>query len=213
MKTLKSVCMLAFSALAFAACGANRSSMTHSWVDPAHDRRPIEKVLVIGIAAEPPTRRIFETKLSEILEASGVTAIPSFSVMPDLGKPADKAGAREIVLAAVTKSGADAVAITHLVSAESVHRWIEGTTYVVPYTQYGNVYGGYYNTYQVMSSPDRLVEDKTYVIETNLYDVATEKLLWTGISETLNPKSAVTGIESVGKLIVSTLRSEGLIAK
>ena len=64
-----------------------------------------------------------------------------------------------------------------------------------------------------MSSPDRLVEDKTYVIETNLYDVATEKLLWTGISETLNPKSAVKGIDSVGELIVSTLRREGVIAK
>jgi hypothetical protein len=184
--------------------------MTHSWVDPDHDRRPIEKVLVIGVAKEPPTRRTFETKLSGILEENGVTAIPSVTVMPDLGKPADKAGAREIVLAAVTKTGADAVAITRLVSAESVQRLIEGTSYVVPYTQYGSMYGGYY---QVMSSPERVVEDTTYVIETNLYDVATEKLLWSGISETLNPESAVKGLESVGQLIVSTLRREGLIAK
>ena len=73
------------------------------------------------------------------------SSAPSFSVMPDLRTPDNKTVAREIVLAAVTKSGADAVAVTHLVRADSVHRWIEGTTYVVPYTQYGNMYGGYYN--------------------------------------------------------------------
>ena len=37
------------------------------------------------------------------------------------------------------------------------------------------------------------LEDKTYVVETNLYDVASEKLIWTGVSETLNPGSAVNG--------------------
>ena len=52
-----------------------------------------------------------------------------------------------------------------------------------------------------------------YVIETKLYDVASEKLLWTGISETLNPESASKGIDSVGRLVVSTLRNEGVIAK
>jgi len=39
------------------------------------------------------------------------------------------------------------------------------------------------------------------------------RAMWTGISETLNPKSALKGIDSVGALIVSTLRKEGLIAK
>jgi len=187
--------------------------MTHSWVDPAHDQRAIKKILVIGLAEEPPRRRMFETELSRIFEDGGVVAVPSFSVMPDLKTPDDKTAAREIVLTAVTKSGADAVAITQLLRAESVPRLIEGTTYVVPYEQYGNVYGAYYNTYQVMSSPERVVEDKKYVIETKLYVVATEKLLWTGISETLNPESAAKGIDSVGRLVVSTLRKEGLIAK
>lgn len=212
-RTSKSIGVLALMALAFVACSANRSSMTHSWIDPSHDQRTIKKVLVIGLADEPPRRRIFETELSRIFEDGGVAAVPSFSVMPDLKKPDDKTAAREIVLAAVTESGADAVAITRLLRVESAKRWIEGTTYVVPYEQYGNVYGAYYNTYQVMSSPDRLVEDKNYVIETKLYDVATEKLVWSGISETLNPKSAVKGIDSVGRLIVSTLRKEGVIAK
>ena len=156
---------------------------------------------------------MFESEMSRIFDDAGVMAVPSFSVIPDLKAPDDKAAAREIVLAAVTKSGADAVAITRLLHVDSVKRWIEGTTYVVPYEQYGNVYGAYYNSYQVMSSPDRLVEDKTYVIETKLYDVATEKLLWTGISETLNPESAAKGIDSVGRLVVSTLRKEGVIAE
>jgi len=204
---------LALAALLVTACGSTHSSMTHSWVDPAHGTKTIQKVLVIGLVEKASMRRVFETQMSGILQQNGVAADPSFSLLPELGTKGDETALREMVRGAVAKSGADAVTITRLVSAETSQRWVQGSTYVVPEPYYGGFYNYYYNSYQVVSSPDYLVEDKTYVIETNLYEVATEKLIWTGISETLNPESAIKGIDSVGKVIVSTLRKEGLIAK
>ena len=113
----------------------------------------------------------------------------------------------------IQKTGADAITVTRLVSQETAERWVQGSSYVVPEPYYGGFYGYYYNSYAVVNTPDYLVEDQIYVIETNLYDVATEKLIWTGISETVNPESSVKGIDSVGRVIVSTLRKEGLIGK
>jgi hypothetical protein len=208
-----SLWMLALAGLLVTACGSTYSSMTHSWVDPTHGKTPIKKVLVIGLAQNPSMRRLFETQMLGIFQKSGVEAVPSFDLLPNLGTEGDEAAVRDLVRAAVIKSGADAVTVTRLVSAETSERWVEGSSYVVPEPYYGGFYHYYYNSYSVVNTPGYLVEDKTYVVETNLYDVTTEKLVWTGISETLNPESSAKGLDSLGRVIVSTLRKEGLIAK
>jgi len=204
---------LALAALTVTACSTTYSSMTHSWVDPTPGRPVIQKVLVIALAKSATMRRSFETQMSEILITNGVTAIPSFDILQDPQTVDGEAAVRELVRAAVGKSGADAVTITRLVSEETSRTWVQGSTYVAPMGYYGSFYPYYYNSYQVVSTPGYMVEDKIYVIETNVYDVATEKLIWTGISETMNPESASKGIDSVGRVIVSTLRDQGLIAK
>ena len=205
--------MLALVALVLAACATTSSRMNSSWVDPDHARTPIRKVLVIGLARDAAMRKTFESKMSNILEHEGVAAVPSFGIMQDLVGIGDEAAAREIVRAAVVKSGADAVTVTRLVREDSSQRVVQGATYVAPSPYYYNMYGYYYNSYQVVSTPDYVVEDKFYIVESNLYNVASEKLVWTGISETVNPASAAAAVESVGKTIVNTLRQEGLIVK
>jgi hypothetical protein len=211
------VSALAVAALLFAGCTANRSSMTHSWVDPAHEQKLYEKILVIALVTNADTRRIFETQLSEILRSNGIAAVPSFTVMDDAGTMDDKEAVREKVRVAVAKSKVDAVTITHLVRTEVDEYWIEGASHViaVPNTYHDAYYGyGYsYGLYEMGGAPDRLVEDKNYVLETIFFDAASAKRVWAGTSETLNPKDAVKGIDSVGRLIVSTLKKEGVLGK
>lgn len=205
--------VLALVGLVVAGCSSTYSKMSHSWVDPTHSKTPIKKIFVIGLAQDPTMRRVFETKMSAILEESGVTAVASSGIMPELGNLEDKEGTKNMVRAAVQESGADAVTVTRLLSAETSEHYVQGSSYVVPTNYYGGFNSYYYNSYEVVSTPGYVVQDQTYVVETNLYDVATEKLIWTGISETLNPDSSIDGLESVGKIVVYTLKKEGLIAK
>jgi len=204
---------LALVGLLASGCGSTYSKMSHSWIDPTHETKAIKKVLVIGLAKTPAMRRLFETQMMAILQDNGVEAVASNTLIPELKAVGDETAARELIRGAVVQSGADAVTVTRLVSSDTSQRWVQGSTYVAPQAYYHGFYGYYYNAYSVVSTPDYVVEDKTYVVETNLYDVATEKLVWTGISETLNPESSVKGIDSVGRVIVSTLRKEGLIGK
>jgi hypothetical protein len=205
---------VALAVLAVAGCGATtHSTMVHSWMDPAHGSAPIQRVLVIGLVKSATTRQIFETHMAGILQKNGVTAIPSYDLLQDPQTVGDEAAVRELVRAAVTKSGADAVTVTRLVAEETSQEWVHESTYVAPMGYYGSFYPYYYGAYQVISTPGYVVEEKTYVVETNLYDVATEKLIWTGISETVNLESAIKGIDSVGGVVVASLKKEGLIAK
>jgi hypothetical protein len=208
---------LTATALLVISCGANRSSMTTSWVDPDREQKRYEKILVVALVADAKTRRIFETQLSEILESNGIAAVPSFTVIDDAGTADDKDAVREKVLAAVAKSEADSVTITHLIRKDVDEYWIEGSSHyvVVPHT-YHDAYYGYgssYGIYDMGGAPDRLVEDKTYVLETIFFDAASTKRVWAGTSETFNPEDAAKGIDSVGRLIVSTLEKEGLLGK
>jgi hypothetical protein len=202
---------LALAALVIAGCATTTSTMNTSWVNPEHALTPIKKVLVIGLANDPAMRKTFESSMGATLQKEGVEAVPSFGVMQDLTRVSDEAAARQIVVDAVAKTGADAVTLTRLVREDTSQRVVQGSTYVAPSAYYHNMYGYYYNSYQMVSTPDYVVEDKAYVVETNLYDVATGKLVWTGISETVNPVSASEAVESVGKTIVYTLRKEKLI--
>ena len=207
------VALLILAASVISGCATTTSNMVSSWVDPDHGTQPIRKILVIGLANDPTMRKTFETKMVGILEREKVASVASYTVMPEIRAGGDEAAARAIIVKAVTEAGADAVTITRLVSEETSQQFVQGGVYAAPYPYYGGMYPYYYNSYSVAYTPSYVVENKLYVIETNLYDVATEKLVWTGVSETLNPSSAVLGVESVGKTIVRTLRSEGLIGR
>jgi len=62
----------------------------------------------------------------------------------------------------------------------------------VNYGSYGNYYG-YYNYYSPqVYSPGYYSVDKTFYLETNAYDLASDKLLWSVQSEARNPSENIS---------------------
>ena len=76
-------------------------------------------------------------------------------------------------------------------------------------------YGGFYNYYNyrypAVYDPGYYTQDKTYFLETNLYDAETEKLLWSAQSRTYNPIDIDSFSEEFAGIIVARLKKEGLI--
>jgi hypothetical protein len=64
----------------------------------------------------------------------------------------------------------------------------------------------------VVYSPGYLIEDKTVRIETNVYAIRPpdSQLVWTGTSDTFNPKDARKVISSVVKLVTEELNKRGI---
>ena len=89
---------------------------------------------------------------------------------------------KELVKAKIQSSGADTVLISRLVDTKTIESYSPGhdTIPVVPDYYYG--WWGYYN---VVFADYGYTGDVTVAyIETNLYDVKTEKLIWSGHSKT-----------------------------
>ncbi|NIR14945.1 MAG: hypothetical protein GWN86_13750, partial [Desulfobacterales bacterium] len=68
-------------------------------------------MFVIGVAKEENTRRSFENKFVEKLQAAGVQAVASSSVMES-----DQKIEKATILAAIEKLDIDAVLVTRLIS-------------------------------------------------------------------------------------------------
>jgi hypothetical protein len=91
--------------------------------------------------------------------------------------------------------------------------YIRGTAYAFPYSYYSSFYNYYGAIYKQVYSPEYLREDTTVRVETNFYAAAppSEEIIWTGTSESFNPKSAQKVIDDLDRLIVKELRKQGLL--
>jgi hypothetical protein len=108
-------------------------------------------------------------------------------------------------LKVVDDFGNDAVIITRLIEVEKEEIQIS------PRLTNRYCYDHYSNAYALCRGP---VRENTFVrLETNLYDAKTEKLIWTGQSQTWQYGSDKEIIDEVIKAVVDALQEDELLPK
>ncbi len=193
--------------LVITACGTN-TKLLKAWTDETYAGGPLRNVLIIGVSNDPGKRRNLEDAFTRALQQNKVGALSSLEIMP-----ADVKITRETVESAISGRNIDAVLVTHLVRAE------EKTFYSGPHpTEYRskrafqqNLWQHYDSVYDYTHDPSRYKERRSVVLESNIYDAETAKLVWSIQSETLDPKSATEVIQSLGLLIIESLKKEKFI--
>jgi hypothetical protein len=76
-----------------------------------------------------------------------------------------------------------------LVDKTSETRYVPGTATYMPYGSYGYGWGGYYGYGMSTYNPGYYTTDKTYFVESHIFDVESEKMIWSAQSEAYNPSS------------------------
>lgn len=180
------------------------TSLINTQVDESYRGKPVTNILVIGVTyrEKEEVRRSFEDRFVEQLKAAGVEAIASGDA---ISIPADLMLKKDDILKAVNKFNNDAVIITHVVGKEKKEIYTPATR------SYGGYYGYYGYVFGHTHSPGYSSTNTSYRLETNLYDVKTEKLIWSGKSETLNPDSGKQMIDDVIKLVIQDLQKKNLL--
>jgi len=163
--------------------------------------------MVIGVAKNPLNRRLFEDEFVLQLKARGTEAIASYTVLSD--KQQDDQAA---IAAKVKTLGADTVLITRLVSKKTVQFYVPGTVYYPPpyYYSWPDYYG---YGYRYLYSPGYVAEDQYAVIETNLYETGSDKLVWAATSETAMNDADHKLIKSYIGIMLDSMAKNGLIGK
>ncbi len=175
------------------------TKLTGVYKDSTYTGGSLSSVLVVGVAENLRNRKMFEQFFAEQFKNNGVEAFSSADVIPS-----DKKLDKNTIKNLAEKLGADAVLVTHLEAVEEKGEYIPDAYNQNLGRHYSRVYGhvhdpGYYVTHQYVR------------LENNLYEIKTEKLIWSSSSETINPESANEVIESLCKVVMKNLRANGLI--
>ena len=177
-----------------------------SWTDPAFKGRAIGKTLVLGIADSDSMSRqyedIFVNRLLELgLEAGSLHA--SMEVSDEIDK-IDKA----VLDALLKENHIDTIIVTRPLS-ETERNQVVTTGYTS--APYDNYYGYYGYGYSLSYNMANVVSFREFVLETNVYDVETEKLIWSGRKIVYDDRSDLTNMKSIIKAVVKDLQKQGMI--
>jgi len=180
-----------------------------SWKNPEYSGARFHRILVLGMSAKPGVRADFEDALSALITQAGIEAVPGNTI---LLRPEGTKLDLNYLKTQVSTFKIDAVIVSRLVKVDKNITYVPGTPYM-PYPYYGSFYGYYGALYPVVYSPDYLREDTTVRVETNLYAVTSGEgqLVWTGTSDTFNPKSADKAISGLSKLIMKELQKAAIL--
>jgi len=186
-------------------CGTS-SQLVQRWSDPNFEGQPGQKMIIIALAKSERMQKTWEGAFSNVLRQVKVQPIGGSTVLP-IQQAADEATLKQ----AVKETGADLAAVTRLVSVDKETTYVPGSAYYTPAPAYYGFYGYYSSSYAMVSTPGYYQEDKVYSVETNVYDVRTEKLVWSGVTETINPETGQDAATSIADTIVGDMIASKVI--
>ena len=190
----------------FVSCSSTKTDIIGEWQDDTYQKGNIQKVLLLGIVSKekPLLRRNFEDGMTKAFRDAGINATPSMDIMPydvAIDSTTFEKYFKDLQL--------DAVVVSRLVAVDSERDYTAGYLYTIPYNSYYGFYGYYYAGVSMANSSGYLSQDVVVVLETNIYETNNKKLIWSGVSETVQPDKASDVINSFSSELVGRLKSQG----
>lgn len=201
--------------LSLTAC-ATSTSLTGLWKDGSFKEKPLDSIMVLGIAKNSDVGQHFEDLFVEALQKKGLTAAAAYKIIPEsrqLTKENIKVH-KEIIKEAAVKNHLRSVLITHLIDvAEEEDDLKAQKADPKPSTSYHD-YGSYsVFVYRGMRNPEstRSVTRQYVRLRTQIYDTASEQLIWSASSQSVDEDSVDTILDELLDVVMDQLMKDGFI--
>lgn len=201
------------AALAMLLTGCASSSAFHAtWTNA--DAAPVslsgKKVMAIVQIRNESRRREAEDALAAAITSRGGQGIASYTLFPSNAKQQDEAVAERKAKAA----GFSGIVMMSVTARERrVARDRYGSAYWMNDPYYRYPWGAWGNGWNTMWEPNGFREEVRVMVDTRVYSIEQDKLLWTGSSETLNPESAGDVIRDLSAELTRELESAGVLRR
>jgi hypothetical protein len=170
---------------------SSTTKVVEQWTDPNFEGK-LQNLLVLSLSQSTRSRRIIENGFLLELKKRNIQAQASYDLLPDredLNK--------ETVKKAISGSSIDGVLVMRPVKVTKEDRHVQAQSEGTRYDTFYAYVGEYRPTYDSYTITDTIVH-----LETNLYVVKGEQLVWTGKTESFNPTDVN---ELISELVVKVL--------
>ena len=179
---------------------AGGTKVVQKWISPEVAKYQFNHVLTICIIKDPEIRQMVEDAMAG--RARKGNALPSYSILQE-SELRDKEQAKAKIL----KMGFDGAVVMRPLRVEDKVHYVPGS--YPPH--YGSFWGYYGWAWPTLYVPDYTYTDKVVQVETAIFSIKDDKLLWTTVSETTNPESARDVVLDIAKAIGKEARKLGLV--
>lgn len=214
MATIPSTRVLTLlGAVLLSACASTSSSLATMYTAP--DAAPLgfkgQKVVAAVLIKDESKRRLGEDRLAMQISQLGVQGRTLYSMVPQA-----TAGDEQATRAALEREGVKGIVVMRPISVDrnvKVTPPYDSQTHASFWGSAGS--GGYYGygfSLSYTSGSQGSVKENTVVcVETLVYSLAQNKLVWGGISKSTDPETLSELIEQLSVAATSELKKEGLI--
>jgi hypothetical protein len=183
--------------------GCNTSKITTSWKADNAATQKYNKVLVLGLIKE--NDRSIQEKMENHfvgdLQELGYNAVSSLKEYgPKVFDKMEEAAAIE----KLKNSGVDAVLTIVLMDKEKERQYF-------PPNYFNRFWGYSYSRYQLIYEPGYYVTSTKYYWETNFYEMATQKLLYSVQTKSFDPANAESMGHEYGRIIVKNMVKKNIL--
>lgn len=197
--------------LALGACGTN-TSITGSYKDGAAPKEKFDKVFIVALTERASVRQTVESKLVGLIASKGAATLKSSDALPPNFRSGDATKDKDLLISKIRETNCDGILTVALISQENETRYVPGSANYYPVGGYYGGFGAYYAYgYGSYYSPGYYTDDKIYYVEANLYDTATEKLVWSAQSKTYNPASLDDFLEGYTQALSDQMKKDGIM--
>ena len=192
-----------------AVSGAKSTKLVVTWKNPSYAGGSFKNILVLAMNGKASSRADFEDQMVTEITRPGIQAVPSYSVMP---RPESTPIDMDQLSGVVRAQSFDAVLVSRLVKYDKTISSVPGRANPL-HPNYGTFYGYVGALSPAVYSPGYLATDTQVQIESIFYSTAKSdgELIWTGTSDSVNPKKFSAVLNSIVKSVVQALEKERMI--
>jgi hypothetical protein len=180
------------------------TQIVKSWTEPGSKAAINEssKVFIIALVKDESSRRVIE---DELVKRVKMKAVQSYTELPAEVIKKEDSKALENML---TSGGYTYVVLMRLANVENEVSYVPGTT-----TGFYGGYGAYYGySSHYYSSPGYYDIDKNYTVETTVYSINPDKLVWTGMTSSVNPSNLKKTVNEIADVVTAQMKKDGFIS-
>ncbi|WP_264537201.1 hypothetical protein [Flavobacterium sp. N1736] len=203
--------LILLTAIILSGCSSN-TSIVNSWRDPKITiaQEHFKKVLVVVLVKDEASRRVAENRIA----AGNEIFKTSYQYLNETTAQLTK----EQKLKILQDENFDGVITMRLVSTEKETNYVPGTYTGMYYGGFDGMYTGMYgygfgNWYGMYSpsfyDPGYYQETTSYMVETNIFSLKENKLIWTGTTKSDYVTDLGQTVDAIMQAVVKEMRKDG----
>ena len=191
--------------LLFISCSS--TSIVSSWREPNKEisNANLNKVLVVALFKNETSQHKAEDEMVGYLNGNGVQSYNYF-------KSNFNKNNEEAIRKKIKNDGFDGAVTMRLIDVDKEKTYTPGETNFYP-IYYRDFIGYYYNRWTYNTTPGYYTETKTFTVETNVYSIKMDKIIWSCLPETTNPNGVKALTNDIAKVVYKQMIKEGFVNK